>query len=432
MSELFKKIHDTLPVFQIDNGEEIIFYTPGYYLIIKATELNDSLLFLKHPITTEKQNQNNDLLNLLSKAEEVRFRWETNKKIPFSPECLTIHAGIECNLNCSYCYSKTENTGNKDLSGFPAIRSVEMICENIAEEVRQNSGRLTVVWHGSGEPTWHWHQLVEMYKYISAFSVSRNFRIFNYIATNGCLSLEQVDWLAENMDVIGISCDGPPDIQRMHRSGQSGKYLPLKELTRRIIEKEGRFEVRVTVTKDSISRQSEIVRYLIEELKADTIRIEPVYLAGDNGFQEKDAELFLENYIEALNFADQNGVKLDYAGVRLNELHGTYCDVLRNTLRLTSDGLTRNCFSFMKNDPEFITGRCSETHREFHISSGIDEIKKKTLKIPSECNDCINVYHCSRGCPDYCIYQEKDQQLNSFRCRLHQLITVEEIKACSC
>jgi len=241
--------------------------------------------------------------------------------------------------------------------------------------------------------------------------------------------LEQADWLAENMDVIGISCDGPPDIQKMHRPVQSGKYLSLKTLSERIVEKEGRFEVRVTITKDSIRRQTEIVRYLIEELKAETIRIEPVYLAGANGFQENDAELFFNNYIEAWNYADQNGVNLDYAGVRLNELHGTYCDVLRNTLRITPDGLTRNCFSFMKNDPEFITGVCSDNPSDFRISSLIDEIKIKALQIPDECNDCINVYHCSRGCPDFCIFQEKETQLNSFRCRLNQLITVSRIKA---
>jgi hypothetical protein len=103
----------------------------------------------------------------------------------------------------------------------------------------------------------------------------------------------------------------------------------------------------VTITKNSIAKQLEITHYLIHECCAKKIRIEPVYLAGENALTDYDAGSFVEHFMMALAYADQHNVELSYSGVRLEEIHGSYCDVLRNTLRLTSDGMTRNCFCFM-------------------------------------------------------------------------------------
>lgn len=427
MSELYKKIGDKLPVYKIACGKEMVLYTPGFYVRLKSIPDSELLYLLEDPGKIEDLNTRNDLHKLLKMADEALTRWESQKRTLFLPECLTIHAGTECNLNCIYCYSKNESTGNKTLSGFPDLSSVKMMSEHLAEAVKDRSGRMTVVYHGSGEPTFHWEQLVESFNCISEVARHHKLQIFNYIATNGCMSAGQADWLSENMDLIGISCDGPPDIQRNQRQGNSGVYLSVEELCERILKKGGNFEVRVTITKDTMSRQEEIVKYLIENLNSRTIRIEPVYLTGGDAFQEKDADIYFKYFVRARDFAEKHSVKVDYSGVRLDELHGTYCDVLRNNLRLTAEGLTRNCFSFMKNNAEFVTGRCLSDQSGYYINSEINELKKKAFRIPHECNDCINVYHCSRGCPDFCIYPEASNSrgLNAFRCRLHQLITVE-------
>jgi sulfatase maturation enzyme AslB (radical SAM superfamily) len=433
MSDLFIKVHDDLPVFRIDAGEKMVLYTPGYFLKTRAIPLDELRYLLQNPGIEEDIETKYGLQDLLKKAGEAKGKWEIQRKIPFSAECLTIHVGNECNLDCSYCYSKKENTGNKDLSGFPDIESIELIFNHIAHKLRGIGRKVTVVYHGSGEPSFHWKKLVESFNKISLLADRNNLQVFNYIASNGSLTKSQAYWLASNMNLIGISCDGPPDIQEMQRARSSKKYLSTRELCNRITSQSGRFELRVTITKDTINRQKEITRYLIDELNAETIRIEPVYLAGDKGFKEEDADVFFDNYIKSRNYAKQKGVKLYFSGVRLNEIHGTYCDVLRNTLRLTPDGLTRNCFCYIKNNAEFVTGRCLLSQHKFYINSEINELKIKASQIPNGCNDCINIFHCSRGCPDFCIFreEEKDSKLNSFRCRLHKLITVEEIISCT-
>jgi radical SAM protein with 4Fe4S-binding SPASM domain len=78
-----------------------------------------------------------------------------------------------------------------------------------------------------------------------------------------------------------------------------------------------------------------------------------------------------------------------------------------------------------------ITGRINHKTKEFELREDIEVLKKRALTIPEECNDCINIFHCSRGCPDYCIYEKRNGErgtLNAFRCRLNQLIAVRKIQ----
>jgi hypothetical protein len=85
----------------------------------------------------------------------------------------------------------------------------------------------------------------------------------------------------------------------------------------------------------------------------------------------------------------------------------------------------------MFDKPGFITGRSNIEGAGFIIDKGINKIKNLALEIPNECSGCINIYHCSRSCPDFCIFETNtgsNQELNLFRCHFHKLLTVQNIK----
>jgi sulfatase maturation enzyme AslB (radical SAM superfamily) len=431
MSDLFLKIHDQLPVFAVESDDFTVLYTPGFFWRIKTVPVHELLHSLKNPQAIKNPEDKNAILSILKLAQEAVTKWELQKQIPFSPDCLTIHVGSDCQLNCSYCYSKAGGTDNKLLFGFPDIAAIETLFRYIGETKAKNSEPFTVVYHGSGEPTFHWKNLVDSYNTISTIAGNNGLQIFTYIATNGCLTYEQIDWLAENMDLIGISCDGPDAIRQKQRTSGTIQYPSIEEVCVRILEKGGKFENRVTITPDTLPHFEEIVSYLILECMSQKIRIEPVFLDNENGFKVEDAEEFLKRFTSSLNYAEKYGVDISYAGVRMDEQHGTYCDVQRNTLRLTVDNVTRNCFCFMSDDTFCITGKLNKDLSAFHLSNEIQDLKTRSLQIPENCNDCINIYHCSRGCPDHCILNDHHylhQELNPFRCRLHQLIAVERVK----
>jgi radical SAM protein with 4Fe4S-binding SPASM domain len=427
MNPLFRKIHSDLPVFKIDHFNRSIIYTPGYSVVLsndKAEEFDN----LKNGVDFLKGN--NEFQGIIEKAQNAVIAWNAMKLKAFSTDCFTIHTGSNCNLNCTYCYAKNKSTGNDKLKGFPDINMIQAVLEKILTSKKRTSEPLTIVYHGSGEPTIYWEEMLKSFHWIKNAVQKRNVKIFTYIATNGSLKDEQIEWMSKHINLIGISCDGPKEIQNEQRSSKTEFLRPLEEVCRKILQHGGKFDIRVTITKTSLTKQLEIVKYLIHECFANHIRIEPVYLAEQDGFSEDDGEIFFNNYKMAQNYATSKGSSYTYSGVRMEEIHGTYCDSLRNNLRLTSDGLTRNCFCFMNDEPAFITGNLDRKTGNFELSDAINCLKAKNSEIPQECFNCINVFHCSRGCPDFCISEagKSTLKLNRFRCRLHQLITVDKLK----
>ena len=187
--------------------------------------------------------------------------------------------------------------------------------------------------------------------------------------------------------------------------------------------------MRVTVTPETADRQSEIAGYLTGECHASVIRVEPVYWAGRDGFSAADASGFLGQFVQAREVARKAGATYTYAGVRMNEIHGPYCDVIRNNLRLMPERVTLNCFCGDAGNPDQITGRVSGNPPAFELSGSMEQMKEKAMRIPDRCRDCICNYHCSRGCPDYCMFQDTGESasFSEFRCNFHQEFLVHEI-----
>lgn len=427
---VYRKAHNRLPIFLVKGDNSDILYTPGYFIKIKKIDFSHLSHLLDFPGHIINVSARAEIIHLLTKAGDVMKKWESQALKPFANKCLTIHTGNECNQDCSYCYSKKSRYKNNQISGFPRQEFIEAVFNYMAENSDKEDPQMTVVFHGSGEPTIHWQKICDTYQTVISAAEKYRIKIFTYLATNGCLDDTRIAWLARNIDVTGISCDGPPDISEMQRVRDRTKYFSIKKVCERLLNKGGRFIIRSTITLNSLTRQEEIARYLIQELHARELHFEPVYLAGRSGFKVADAETFFNNFKKAKDYAAENGAVLEYSGVRLNELHGPYCDVLRDTLRISSEGLSHNCFCNFSVSPEFITGYFNEKMSVFNIGSLIQALKAEASGIPDKCNDCINIYHCSRGCPDFCIYLQNktNNKPDAFRCRLHQLIAVSTIR----
>ena len=141
-----------------------------------------------------------------------------------------------------------------------------------------------LVLHGGGEPTVHpslIERITDMTKNIAG---KYGLDWFGYLATNGVMSESRAGWAAGLFSLIGLSCDGPPDIQDTLRPMPNGEGSSkiVERTARAISESGGAFLIRTTITPQTVHRQEEIVEYLHKRLGAAIIRIEPVYRAGRN------------------------------------------------------------------------------------------------------------------------------------------------------
>ena len=454
-----KLIHRDLPIFRIDTPGRSLIYAPGKFASVCPEEAD----LLQDAWEGPAGLNGNPLVQDVSawieghgrEVVQARRLWLEE---PFMPECLTVYLSNSCNLKCLYCFASggddRESTGRADMLSIMNRPVISAAARLVAKNCAAKGKKFVIALHGGGEPTIHWGLVKGIVRLSRVLAQEYGIPWFGYIATNGVMSQNHALWLGRHFDVVGLSCDGPPEIQDrqrcLHNGGKSSLFV---ERTARMIKNAGgRVEVRSTITPATIERQAEIVSYVYHKLGASTVRLEPAY-CGRNGieqrFTKEDANRFVSHFLEAQDMATSVGCALSFSGVRTDEIHGPYCDVLRNVLRLTPDGAATACFfSTGSHDPagrQLQIGKVDETTGEFSLDMDrIDTFRQEAGAIPSGCRKCINSNSCTRACPDHCsILHDRwpnripcpHQRIDSaeFRCSVHQKLALAWIlKSANC
>ena len=128
-----------------------------------------------------------------------------------------------CNLNCSYCY--VYNRGDESWKYRPKIISLDVVaqlCDRINTHVRKYGlTSMTVEFHG-GEPL-----LVGVRRFQEIIDLIRTrcagLAVRFVVQSNGLLLNEEwVDFFEVNRVGVGISIDGPPEVNDLHRLDHRG------------------------------------------------------------------------------------------------------------------------------------------------------------------------------------------------------------------
>lgn len=278
----------------------------------------------------------------------------------------------------------------------------------------------------------HQALLQKVLQTVTDLTTAQQVPLFRYIATNGVLSAQKATWLAQNFDLIGLSCDGPPDVQNRQRplwSSRAGSdYV---ERTARILrEWDTPFDVRVTVTPETVHRQAEIANYICRVLQPNEIHVEPVYQGGRAKSHDSitNANQFVNEFLQAEQVAQQHGISWCMSGSRPGDIHGPYCHLLRHVLHVVPGGMASACFKAGKaqtvQQAGLQIGGLDEVNGRFRLNQDhIHNLAARLHPIPRSCQNCFNQYHCARHCPDYCPLEAADDPAGTFRCRVNRQLT---------
>lgn len=449
---LANRLHETLPIFCIDDRDRAVFYTPGYAFAASPAIAADIQRALGDPTLSFRSGAERLARQLEGRGRVAVEEWRALGERTFEPECLTLYLSNRCNLGCHYCYASPIDDGRAgkrlmlhsaaDDADFPILS--ESVTYAAARLVARNCARkgkpLTLVLHGGGEPTLHWHLLQRVRTEVDAIARRQGIGVWAYIATHGVLAEDRVRWLAANFDVIGLSSDGPPEIQNANRPTAAGApSAAIVERTARILAEAGTsYTVRATITRADMKRQRDIVSYACGRLQARSVRFEPAYAGrkrSDVAFGPEDAAEFVDQFLQARDTARRFGCELRISGVRLDEIHGPYCNPLREVLQLTPDGVATACFLSTgdghADDGVMALGRVDPMTGEFAIDQErAQALRRRAARVPARCEPCVNVYHCARDCPDTCVITAgaAEQVHEGFRCRVQQLLGHHEIR----
>jgi uncharacterized protein len=352
---------------------------------------------------------------------------------PFAPECLTLYLHNQCNLACAYCYTNPVYHPSQHLDPHIIRAGAQLVAKNC----QQKGLPFTAVFHGGGEPSLFQDEVNEALGIIEEIAKKYALPIFRYIATNGVMPEAKVRWLASRFDLIGLSCDGTPDIQNRQRPthGGGGSSATL-EKTAHLLNRMGKpFHVRTTITHDIMRDQPAIADYLCKTLSPQEIHFEPVYYGGKTDVHSAlvvdEIQTFVDHFFEAQGVARHYRIPLTCSSSRLNDIHGAYCHVFRQVLNLVPDGIATACFKLTRADDIQQMGLgigTFEPESGFELDRAhITHLRHQLSTLPDVCATCFNRFHCTRACPDTCLIAPNANPAHTFRCGIQKALAYRTI-----
>lgn len=413
MAESFIPLPETsLPIFYLEGEKDVLLYAPGYLVRVEKQNWRQ---------TIRESDAWHQLERKAIKSQEKPY----NRTSEFRPLSLNVYLNRHCNMNCVYCFTRPAKKNNPLMA--PSTDAIIAGAQVVVENCEKANKPMVLVMHGGGEPTLD-NRLEPLVNYIKDTCRKENVEIFTYLATNGVMTPAKAEKVCQLFDLIGLSCDGPPDIQNLHRplinNGVSSPYI---ERTTSIFKRNFQtFEVRVTLTKDSWPQMVKIAQYLIDHIHPNGINVELAYLTATPPITDGDIDTFTELYLSAQANCQAAGIPWRSSAVRPAQHHRQYCHILQNALQIIPGDVATNCFldndSLESKERGFQIGAFDQQSKKWAFDKAkIKSLRTHLLTNVQVCEDCFLSSHCHRSCPNICPF-DKQSILPDIHCELNQYL----------
>jgi uncharacterized protein len=320
---------------------------------------------------------------------------------PPLPTSVTLFLTTACNLRCTYCYA---STGEHPVESLDLVTAKQGIDAVIANAVNTGAREIGVAFHGGGEPTVSWAVLTGSLEYARASAAGRGLAVTASITTNGVLPEPKARWIADNLDVATVSCDGLPEVQDRNRltvigSGSSGQV----ERTLTVFDSAAfRYGLRLTVTPADVACLPESVAHLCRAHRPELIQVEPAHQLGRwEGQPTPGTTAFIKAFREARERAAGYGTSVVFSAARLDVRSHHFCGVSRDTFAIAPGGGVSACYEvFSRRDANastFFYGTVDAAG--LHIDEPkLDHLRRQTVDARPHCQSCFAKWHCSGDC----------------------------------
>ncbi len=397
-------------VFIVEGEGQAVLFAPLHGLImeIDAEEREKTAALINQPQFTFRQ-----LAEIFPEIEEDRLfpqPAEVGKAVEnegeFRPDSVMLFPTLGCHLRCTYCYSRGgEQKVNMDREVAEA--AIDFVVENAASK---RLGECSLEFHGGGEPTWNWPVFQFSLRYLQDKARGQGLKPEVSIATNGILSSQQVDWIAENIQKIQVSLDGTADIQNSQRptAGNGGSFPIVSRTISSLLARGVGVAIHSVITERSMGRIPEIVRFFAENFPGASVQLEPAFPCGrglTTGERFPSIDLFVKGFIEALEIASSFGMEVTYSGAnpRLTEFREYFCGVTGPNFIVTPTGLVTACNEVAEMGQPFaeyfIYGHLDRQSKRFVFDyEKIRRLRSYNAMGHPECGECFARFYCAGEC----------------------------------
>lgn len=427
-----------------------ILYAPLGNLMARANApaVAAALAYARDPSTVEEMSgDERAVVEALGERGFFKHRSYPRHAVGFQPVQVTLFPTNNCNLRCSYCYAfGGEGGGNGEpltrMDLCVAQRAIDLIARNA--KARADRGEpirnFLVSIHGNGEPFCAYDLIQQIVWYGQDVSEELGIPAVFNAATNGVLSEEQLDFVVANFNSVNVSFDGLPEFQDANRpmAGGRGSFERVDHTMRRLSEAHVGFGIRTTVTAAMVDRMSDIVAFVAERYPGlEQLHLEPVWECGrcvTSSNVMPSSEAFVRRYLEALEVAQEMGVRLVFSGARQDMLVDTFCKVSSGSFTVTPTGDVTACYEVSyRSDPRserFFFGRFDHDLGDFVFDQEkLDALSELNVHNIRFCDDCFCRWHCAGDCAAKVLDGiPLERHHGSVRCQISRALTLNQIQ----
>lgn len=353
----------------------------------------------------------------------------------FEPATVTLFPTDACNLRCRYCYAAAEEGAHK-LPMEAARAAIDLVAENA---LRQKRPHFQVGFHGNGEPFMAFDIIRECCEYTVFKAEQLGLRGNINSATNGVLSDKQLDFVLAWFNGVNISSDILPDLQNRQRPfpDGSGSFDRVDYTIRRIDDAGLNYGIRATLTDQCAHRLVEMADYVTEHYPhCNQVHLEPAWEVGralNTGEKSPVAEVFVEQYLKAVDKLGNKGVKLVYSGARQDALTASFCSVCRGSFTVSAEAKVTACYEVCTaDDPRserFLFGEYDFEKKGYVFDrEKMDALAGLNVHNMPFCRDCFCKWHCAGDCAAKLLGEQPPQaHAGSTRCQINRALTKKQI-----
>jgi len=315
---------------------------------------------------------------------------------------LSIFLTTRCNLRCIYCFG-----GEKKDCPIPPVIDLNFVRRGILDFFERYTSR-EIRFFGIGEPTVAFPQMREIRDWV--FKLTNGDCKFE-LQTNGYFSQTIAEWVAKNIDIVWISCDGPSEIQNFYRPTLGNRP------TSDIVERNIRFLAsqpiilgcRVTIGMKNVKKQHEMIDYF-RNLGVRVVMSDPIFMPAkeykDISIETEEIDLleYARHFLGARKHAEKQGIFYgSIFTVNFDEKTEYFCRACIPYPHLTTDGFVTCCdMAYTGTDScmkELVYGKyLPEEDRIEYDEDAIKRIQSRRSSNMPYCQGCEVLYNCAGAC----------------------------------
>ena len=163
-----------------------------------------------------------------------------------------------CNLACKYCFIENCKFNNKveiNMKKETALNAIKKYTNYLKKEKIKDA---SIIFYG-GEPIVNWDVIVDVVEYAKKQKAPIK---FSMVTNATLLSDDKIEYLAENDIEVGISIDGPKNLNdknRIYRTSSKSVYDEVIKKFPKLDIKKCKYGLSITISQDFLKYQDEVL-----------------------------------------------------------------------------------------------------------------------------------------------------------------------------